>query len=432
MKYLQDIQTAYNAPQQLELLFQTAQKENNAAEFKADLLTCHQASPDNVLYAAWYYRFEHASFETQAERRNINWKLAIPLSLVTGLILWLLSDDRLVYKPDNMPYLLLLAAPIVGIIAIAFLSLTAKEGYRRALLMGGCLATAVTYIMLLSPERRNYRELMVPHLFLLSWAVVGISVIGLGTPAKNKFAFLIKSIEVVVTGGVYLIATFIFSGIALSMFTALDIQIPDAINRLMFVGLGGVIPLLAVASVYDPMVSPASQEFKRGVGRLIITFPRILLGLTLVVLVIYLIAIPFNFMAPFENREVLIIYNVMLFAVMGLLVGATPVTADDLSPRYQTALRTGILAVATLVTIVSLYALAAVLYRTFGGVLTINRLTIIGWNSINIALLALLIYRQLRRGTAAWIDSLHQTFSNGIVLYIGWAAFLTLATPWMF
>ncbi len=192
MKYLQDIQTAHSAPQQLELLFQTAQQENNAAEFKADLLACYEASPDNVLYAAWYYRFEHASSETQAERRNINWKLAIPLSLVTGLILWLLSDDRLVYKPDNMPYLVLLAAPIVGIIAIAFLSLTAKEGYRRALLTGGRLVAAVTYVMLLSPERRNYRELMIPHLFLLSWAVVGIGVTGLGAPPKSEFCSIAK------------------------------------------------------------------------------------------------------------------------------------------------------------------------------------------------------------------------------------------------
>ncbi|HLF03085.1 MAG TPA: hypothetical protein VI547_13975 [Anaerolineales bacterium] len=432
MKYLTDIQTAHTAPQELELLFQTAQKENGVTEFKADLLTCYRAAPDNVLYAAWYYRFERIPLETPAERRAINWKLALPISLATGLIVWLLSAERFAHKPSNMPYLALLAAPIIGLFTLAFLSLTAKAGYRRALVVGGGLTLAVAYTLLLASTRQHYRELMIPHLFLLSWAAVGAGVIGLGTPPKNKFAFLIKSVEVMVTGGVYLIATLIFSGIALNMFTTLDIRIPEAINRLMYVGLGGVIPLLAIASVYDPMVSPASQEFKRGVGRLIITFPRILLGLTLVVLIIYLIAIPFNFMAPFKNREVLITYNLMLFAVMGLLVGATPVTLDDLSPRYQTALRVGILAVTSVVIVISLYALAAVVYRTMDDVLTINRLTIIGWNTINIVLLTLLIYRQLRGGAAVWLDSLHWTFSTGIVLYIAWAVFLTLATPWLF
>mgnify|MGYP000299541529 CR=1 FL=1 len=44
--------------------------------------------------------------------------------------------------------------------------------------------------------------------------------------------------------------------------------------------------------------------------------------LTLALLVVYLAFIPFNFRAPFENREVLISYNAMLFAVMALLLGA--------------------------------------------------------------------------------------------------------------
>ena len=37
--------------------------------------------------------------------------------------------------------------------------------------------------------------------------------------------------------------------------------------------------------------------------------------LTLIVLVVYLAFIPFRFWEPFQNRDVLIIYNGMLFAV---------------------------------------------------------------------------------------------------------------------
>jgi hypothetical protein len=174
------------------------------------------------------------------------------------------------------------------------------------------------------------------------------------------------------------------------------------------------------------------QEFKRGIGRLIITFPRVLLVLTIVVFVVYLVVIMFNFMAPFENRDVLIIYNVMLFAVMGLLLGATPVTAEDVSEQLQIGLRSAIIIVAALVVTVSLYALAAVVYRTIGYGLTINRMTVLGWNSINIALLALLIVRQLRRGRAEWVAALQQTFSDGISAYIVWAVFVTIVTPWLF
>jgi fumarate reductase subunit D len=137
-------------------------------------------------------------------------------------------------------------------------------------------------------------------------------------------------------------------------------------------------------------------------------------------------------MAPFEHRDVLIIYNVMLFAVMGLLLGATPVTAADLSARLQSALRKAIMVVAVMVVIVSLYALAAVIYRTVGHGLTVNRMTVIGWNSVNIGLLVLLLYRQLRRGRKAWVRNLQKTFGDGIFAYTAWGVFVTIAAPWLF
>ncbi len=432
MTYREEIDSARAAPERLERLFQSALKEKREAEFSADLIACHRAAPGNLLYAAWFHRLQAAAAESPSGRRKTNWKLALPLSLAAGLTMWLLSDERLVYQPEQLPYLAQLAAPILTAFAMAFLSATSKRGAGRAFWTSAGLAVAVAYVMLLSPENEHYRLVMVLHLFLLSWAAVGFSVTGRGAPTCARFAFLIKSIEAVVTGGVFLIATFVFSGITLSMFAALDVEIGDAINRLMFVGLGGAMLLLAVASVYDPLLSPTRQEFTRGVGRLIITFPRVLLALSIVVLVVYLVVIPFNFMVPFENRNVLIIYNVMLFAVIGLLLGATPVTSEDLSDRVQNVLRSAILAVAALVVIVSLYALAAVVYRTLEHGLTVNRMTVIGWNSVNIGLLALLLYRQLRRRRKAWVPVLQQTFSDGIFAYIAWGAFVTIATPWLF
>ena len=98
---------------------------------------------------------------------------------------------------------------------------------------------------------------------------------------------------------------------------------------------------MAVASVYDPTKSPSEQDFDQGLSKFIATMMRLLLPLTLGVLTIYLLVIPFNFLAPYENRELLIVYNLMLFAIMGLLLGVTPIRGDDLSPRLQKWLRRG-------------------------------------------------------------------------------------------
>jgi hypothetical protein len=191
------------------------------------------------------------------------------------------------------------------------------------------------------------------------------------------------------------------------------------------------VSVLTVASVYDPLSPPFEQRFRQGLGRIITTIMWLLLPLTGLVLVIYLFVIPFNFMEPFYNRDVLIVYNVMLFAIMGLLIGATPVYASELTERQQSVLRIAILTITCLTVLVSLYALSATAYRTALGGLTMNRLTILGWNTINIGILISLLIKQIKR-KQAWIASIQRTFSVGSLAYLCWAVFLVLAVPLLF
>ena len=241
-----------------------------------------------------------------------------------------------------------------------------------------------------------------------------------------------KAPESKLAAGLYLIAGMVFGGITIGMFAALGIMLPDIWLRLIAAGGFGLLPVLAVASAYDPTVSPSDQDFDQGLSRLIATMMRLLLPLTLGVLVIYLFVIPFNFWEPYENRDVLIVYNLMLFAIMGLLLGATPIRAVDLSPRLQKWLRTGILAVAALTVLVSLYALSATVYRTLEGGITINRLTVIGWNVINIGILIVLLYQQWRAAADRWINALQTVFSRAAGVYLLWGLFLLLMIPWLF
>jgi multisubunit Na+/H+ antiporter MnhF subunit len=212
----------------------------------------------------------------------------------------------------------------------------------------------------------------------------------------------------------------------------LGIKLPDVVMRLLFAGGAGLIPVLATASGYDPQASPIAQQVRQGLGRIISTTTRLMLPLALLVLVVYLVVIPFNLLEPYRNRETLIVYNVMLFAVMGLLVGATPVREMDLATRHHRTLRVGILAVALLATLVSLYALSATVYRTVLGGFTVNRLTVIGWNGINIAILVLLVTKQLRVGAERWLDALQRVFAWGMTAYAVWAIFLVLVIPLLF
>jgi hypothetical protein len=135
---------------------------------------------------------------------------------------------------------------------------------------------------------------------------------------------------------------------------------------------------------------------------------------------------------PYENRDVLVIFNAMLFAVMALLVGATPVRDGELDQGLQTWLRRGIMGLAALALVVGVYALSAILYRTALDRPTPNRFAFIGWNVINIGILAALLWGQWRAGRPRWLSSLHATFAAGMIPYGVWVLVVILAIPVLF
>nr|MBC7243935.1 hypothetical protein [Chloroflexota bacterium] len=433
MKYIAEIRAAQHDPHTLEMLYQKARRQNESTEFAGDIFACYQESPDNILYAAWYHRLQAESFALPAVHADTHWKLAVPLGIVAGLILWLLSDPRLVF-PDRTPFLAIAWAPIEACFVILFLTLAAGKSLARVwpILLGvlGFLLYASVFAWL--PHREQYKIIAMLHLPLLAWIGVGLHILGLRSKHADRFAFLAKAMEAFITMGVFAAAGGVFVIITYGLFEALGLRLSDAVMRLLAVGGGGAIPVMAVASVYNPQLGPTAQRFEQGLSKLISTLMRLLLPLTLLVLVIYLCVIPFNFMAPFRSRDILIVYNAMLFAILGLLIGATPVHESALTPEHERALRTGILALAILAVLISVYALSATIYRTLQGAITPNRLTVIGWNSINIGILVQLIYRQLKKGNEHWIHAMQFAIGTGAIAYIGWTIFLILALPVLF
>ena len=284
-----------------------------------------------------------------------------------------------------------------------YLALAGKRRWQRIAAITASLAVLVTYVILLYPQtgarpfQEQYLTLMTFHLPLIAWTGVGLFVLWGLRDAENRFAFLIRSLEVIITGGLFAIAGGIFTGITFGLFQALSIEPPELILRMFLAGGAGLLPVLAVAIIYDPTVAPAHQPFDEGLSKLIAMLMRVLLPLSLLVLIVYLGFIPFNFRKPFENRDVLIIYNAMLFAVMALLVGATPVRLDDVTGRAQIWLRRALISVAALTLLVGLYAFTAIVYRTAIDKLTPNRLTFIGWNLVNIGILVLVLVNRCQR-----------------------------------
>jgi hypothetical protein len=446
MSHLQTIQTIGADPERLESAYQEALAAGETGAFTEAIDFSYAEQPENLLYAAWHYRLQQAV--ATAKGRVIAWGWAIPLAVLNGLIFWWLSDDQQFmiqmrnfsgqHAYDFIPTIFLLWASISAVFVMLFLALAGKKRWPRVVAITAGLAALAAYVLLLYPQtgtrpfQEQYLTLTAFHLPLMAWTGVGLYLLWRQRDAENRFAFLIRSLEIIITGGLFAIAGGIFTGITFGLFQALSIEPPELVMRLFFAGGAGLLPVLAVAIIYDPAVAPARQSFEEGLSKLIAMLMRVLLPLSLLVLIVYLGFIPFKFREPFENRDVLIIYNVMLFAVMALLVGATPVRADDVTGRAQAWLRRAIIAVTALALLVGLYAFAAILYRTAIDKLTPNRLTFIGWNLVNIGILLLVLAKQLRGKGDSWLSRLHSAFAAGAVAYAIWALVVILAIPWLF
>jgi hypothetical protein len=449
--YPSAIRAAAQDPRQLEELYQSARAAREASQFAAAMLDAYREQPDNLLFAAWHYRLLQERPSALRGYLSAHWRLAAGLSAALGLTYWVLSNPHWLLAPSGrgggVPVLAVVWAPLAALALMAYLVRTTGQGLSRAVVVGAVLVAFTAYGIVLTlrlgtagaqaaalPEQlqQTYLLLMLLHLPLLSAAAVAITLLGWRSSAESRFAFLTKGFETVGTAGVASIVGGIFVGLTYGIFAALSVELPDVVLRLLIAGGAGLIPVLAVASVYDPSLAPTEQDFRRGFGRLQVTLLRALLPLTLLVLAIYLVVIPFNFQQPFVNRDTLIVYNVLLFAIVGLLVGVMPVSADDVPAQMQRWLRVGIVVLAGLVVLIGLYALAAVLYRTSQGQLTMNRLTVIGWNVLNIALLVVVLARQARADAGSWVRSLHAALGVGTVLYVVWGAALMLALPWLF
>lgn len=439
MTHLDRIRTAHADPEALEQTYRTALQSGERATFISAIEEAYAAMPDNLLFGAWHYRLAYEL--TAPARRAIPWLAAIVLATINGLIFWLLSDDRFMLEvqgQERLPLLLIVWAPTCAAFVLALLVVGGDRRPRwAALLAGVILALGVVPLWahtLISDATlaRHYLEQAVFHLALLAWAAVGIFVLRRCDDTPNRFAFLIKSLEIFIMAGLFAIAGVIFTGITASLFEALAITLPDVVMRLFLLGGAGLIPVLAVTVIYDAAAAPAAQSFDEGLSKVIATLMRVLLPLTLGVLLVYLGFIPFHFWEPFQQRDVLIIYNAMLFAVIALLVGATPLQPATLTPGLRVWLRRGLIAVALLAVVVSLYALAAIGYRTWEGGLTLNRLTIIGWNVINIGVLTLLLVRQRRANDQTWAQAMQAAFGAGMPVYVAWALFVVLVVPWIF
>ncbi len=439
MTLKQDIETASGDAAALERLYRSSQAEGNEAAFIEALRHCEKEHPGDVLIEAWAHRLdlpaERAEHDGSHDRR---WWIVIGASVLLGIVSVLLSRGKPpVPFPDEADVLFwvgwgpLVAVGLLGYLAWAHRSTTSLARYAAAAF---AVIVASLYVGLTIGARTDDVALLGSmHLLFVSWAIVGAALcLGYANPARQAFAYLVKSVEIVLTGGIFFGAGLIFVGLTYGIFAVLGIELPEEDLRVVAAWALGAVPLLAIGSVYNPAASPASQDWQAGLTRTLRILARLLLPLALGVLLVYVLwFIPVYFWKPFEEREVLIVYNASILAIMVLLAVVVSGPADARSVRRQSLFQYAVLGLGGLTLILNVYALAAVASRTFEAGLTPNRYAVIGWNLTTLVILASVGFRLWKGRREPWTAVLRESIGLLATLALVWAVSLLIALPFL-
>jgi len=433
----------------LERLYRQALAAGDESAFKEGIAQCAEAHPEDLLFAAWAYRLDIRSPsgipepEGRIMRQNQtrHWLTAVMASAVLGVLYMLFAGGKPpVPQPgDAHPLFWIGWGPLTALGILAYLAAVDRTGERTR--WYGGLAVAIipiaVYMALIAWNRDDTDPLAILillHLPFVAWAAVGASLtLGRSDPARQGYAFLVKSVETLLTGGIYFGAGALFLGLTHGIFHVMGIKLSQTFLQTAAAWGIGVIPILALANVYDPTAAPVAQNWATGLARILRILTRLILPLALGVLAIYVFYfIPAYFWRPFQEREVLIVYNATIMAILVLLTAVVAGPDEQRSPLQDAVLRYAVLVLGTLTLLLNVYALAVIATRTVEFGLTPNRYAVFGWNIVTLLMLAAVVIPLWKTRSEQWISAFRESIARVSILAVAWALWVLLGLPLSF
>lgn len=362
-----------------------------------------------------------------------HWTAAVAVAVATGIAFLLLSGDGLPVPNPEVARQLFWAgwSPVAAAAIIAFLAITSGTWTRSHKI--GLAIAAATAVAGWSADASNFgvAVLVAMHVPLVAWGAVGVAAMSDGAArGREAYAYCVRSMETVIVGGIFLGMGGIFAGLTAGLLSVFEIEPAERlITGLAAFGIG-VIPVLAVATVFDPS-TPLTAQKPTGLARLLRIVTWLLLPAALWVLALYVVwLIPVYFWRAFEERAVLAAYNATVMAIVALIIAAAAPRAsgDGSSPRL---LRYALGAVGGLGAVLNVYALAAITSRVLEYGWTPNRHVVLGWNVVTLLLLASLVTR-LWPVASDRLDAVRDAAGRAVILPVLWAFWLIAAMPWLF
>lgn len=409
----QEILNHLNDPVSLEKLYRS-----NKSLFKESFLKLIPKIEGNTSTEFWKARLSYENSSISWGRKN-ELLYIVMACLFAGTIAKipdLLSVSQDFFYPRNLGF-------------IIFPVLTAYFAWKNQLsrqtvgFLAGLFSICVIYINLL-PNNPESDTLILAciHLPVLLWFVLGFSFARAKSKSlSSRLEFFKFNGEAIVLCAILGIAGALLMGMTFGLFELIGINMEPIFEKYLIVFGLPAIPILATFF---------TQSNPQLVNKVTPIIAKLFSPAVLIMLIAYIFAIFYSGKDPYNDRDFLLLFNLLLIGVMALIFFSIAETTSKTNIRFDS----WVLFLLSCVTIVvNGIALSAISFRISEWGFTPNRLAVLVANLLILVHLLLVTYqlsKTLRE--KATLDKIGTTVAKFIPVYIIWACIVVFVFPLVF
>jgi hypothetical protein len=292
---------------------------------------------------------------------------------------------------------------------------------KRRIIYGATILLLLAYITLLPNREVDSLNIAFIHVPLFLWCLFGMAFISFNfRDVGRRIGFIRFNGELLTMTGLLLITGGILTAITIGLFSVIGIKTEETYIQYIVLPGSTVSPILA---------SYLIRLYPDITRRIVPVIARVFTPIVLITLVVYLVALAFSKIRIFEDRNLLILFNIMLIAVMAIIIFSIT-ELDKIRNRNINVLILLILAIVTLV--INSVALTAIITRlTYG--LTPNR-TVVAITNVLVFINLILIAKDLLRSyfNAGNLEAVDRTVAKYLTVYFLWTVFAIFILPAIF
>ena len=408
-----DILHNLDNPKQLEKLYR-----EDASSFKKEFNQIYPGQQDKASLAFWNERLNY-----EAAKPSWGSTTELVIVIVFALLAGLIASIPNITGIDNEKFLFRNISFIVFPLLSAYFIWKQKLAFKQYLFPLLAFIIAAVYINLL-PTNKESSSIMLAfiHLPIFLWTIFGYSFLGENIKSsQSRIGFLRYNGDLVVISGILLLSTVLFSAITVNLFDLIGINIEIFyFQNIMIWGIAAI-PIVATYLI---------QTNVQLINKVSPIIAKIFTPLVFINLFIYLSAMVYTKKYPYQDRNVLLLFNVLLMGVMALILFSIAEAGKATKNKFSLIVLFGLSA---LTLIVNAIALSAIVYRINEFGFSANRIAVLGGNLLIFINLVLVSYKlfltSFKNGT---IEEIEESIAGYLPVYAIWTGLITFLVPLLF